>query len=65
MANDLNLDLIVARAREVLHPDEIQNWLGSPNPFIPGHATPLTAIRTGHVSDAIAALDAEAEGTFS
>jgi hypothetical protein len=65
MHNDIDLDLVVAGAREVLHPDEIQNWLMSANAFIPGHATPLSAARTGHIVDALTALDAEAEGAFS
>lgn len=61
----LDLDHIISRASLVLHEDEIHNWLSSPNPFIPGNATPLSAIRTGHVSDALSAIEAEAEGAYS
>jgi len=64
MANDSDLERIAVRAGQVLHPGEIQNWLRSPNPFIPGNATPLAAIHTGHLDDVLGALDAEAENTF-
>jgi hypothetical protein len=60
----VELERVIARARQVLHPDEIQNWLTSSNPFIPGNATPLIAIQTGHVEDAMDAIDAAGEDAF-
>jgi len=64
MAYDSDLELVIARAGQVLHYEEIRNWLQSPNPFIAGNPTPLAAIHTGHVEDALGALDAEADGSF-
>ena len=61
----LDLDHIISRAALVLHESEIKGWLTSPNPFIPGNSSPLSAIRTGHVDDALSAIEAEAEGAYS
>jgi hypothetical protein len=53
MANDSELELIVAYARQVPHPEEMQNRMQSPNPFFARSATPLNATCAGQYDDAL------------
>lgn len=65
-ARDLvDLDHLIARAKLVLHQSVIKDWLTSSNQFIPGSASPIDAVRTGHAEDAVHAIRAEAEGAYA
>jgi hypothetical protein len=60
----VDLDYVFARAALIWEPRVIADWLTGSNAFLDG-ASPIDVLRTRGPVDVIAALDAEASGTFA
>jgi hypothetical protein len=60
----LDVSLVVGKLRGFLDAVLIPDWLRGINANL-GHRTPLDVIRTGRVSEVVAAIEAERSGAFA
>jgi hypothetical protein len=60
---DVALELIRARARELWEPPVAEVWLTSPNAHL-GGATPISVVRTRGPEEVLATLDAARAGAY-
>ena len=59
-----DVSITVTKLRGFLDDDLIPEWLRGTNAHL-GHRTPLDVIRTGRVSEVLAAIEAEKSGAYS
>ncbi|MDB4887571.1 MAG: hypothetical protein JWN79_3009 [Gemmatimonadetes bacterium] len=59
-----DVSITVTKLRGWIDDDLIPEWLRGTNAHL-GHRTPLDVIRTGRVSEVLAAIEAEKSGAFS
>ena len=59
-----DVSITVTKLRGFLDDDLIPEWLRGVNAHL-GHRTPLDVIRTGRVSEVLAAIEAEQSGAFA
>ena len=59
-----NLGTVVESLTGYLEPDAIADWLSGVNPHL-GHRRPIDVLLAGHVTDVIAAVEAERRGAYA
>jgi hypothetical protein len=59
-----NLGTVVESLTGYLEPDAISDWLSGVNPHL-GHRRPIDVLLAGHVTDVIAAVEAERRGAYA
>ncbi len=60
----VDLEYVMSRVALVWHPAMVMDWLHSSNAFLDG-ARPLDVLHTGGPHDVLAAINAEAAGSFA
>jgi hypothetical protein len=59
-----NLGTVVESLTGYLEPDAIADWLSGVNPHL-GHRRPIDVLLAGHLTDVIAAVEAERRGAYA